>query len=198
MPRLGNRSVCSDPLTLDRWNPIQPDASQILTSYQVAPTILKGRELCHTAPRLHGPGYLGSVLGQRQSGRPVMTPSQKIEPHSEIDWCVARVAVQEDEELLRDIVQTMLQELPRLCAEAEFSFATADARRLEIAAHTLKSNLRYFGCRSAVQLAGQLESLSMRGALAEAARVWPTLCDHIGQLALALQRYLQTPIIDHA
>ena len=110
---------------------------------------------------------------------------------NEVDWNAARMAVQNDDGLLRDIVQTMLQELPRFRSEIALAMSTQNARRLEIAAHTLKSSLRYFGCGTAVQLALQLEQLGERHALAEAPAVWQLLEPRVERLRVALVDYLE-------
>jgi len=74
-----------------------------------------------------------------------------------IDWNAARRAVNDDDELLRQVADAFLQECPQLVDAMLQSAASGEGKRFQRAAHTLKSGLRMFGVNELSQHVEQLE-----------------------------------------
>ena len=85
--------------------------------------------------------------------------------HDKVDWDVARIAVNEDEELLRQVVEAFLEEGPQLVETLRHSLVAQDVKRFQRAAHTLKSGLRMFGISSLADDVEQFEFSAKNGAL---------------------------------
>ena len=82
-----------------------------------------------------------------------------------VDWQSALDAVQGDEDLLRELVDTFAQEGPEQLDEMQRAWERKDPPILSRMAHTLKGSLRFFGAATAANLAQQLESLPHNGEL---------------------------------
>jgi len=67
--------------------------------------------------------------------------------------------VQGDRKLLKEIVETFLQESPAMLREIRDSIREQDHDGLQRAAHTLKGSMRYFGADAAFAQAYQLECM---------------------------------------
>ncbi len=89
-------------------------------------------------------------------------PSVATAPIPLVDWNVALKAVNKDQELLQQVVDAFLSEGPQLLETMRSSFAAADQKRFQRAAHTLKSALRTFGVTSA-DVVEQLELAAKEG-----------------------------------
>ena len=82
-----------------------------------------------------------------------------------VDWKVAEDVVGGDAELLLQVVDAFLQEAPQQMRALASAVAANDAPTVRRAAHTLKGSLRYFGVRSAFDLALQLEQAGQKNEL---------------------------------
>jgi len=71
----------------------------------------------------------------------------------------------EDDSFLRDLIQIYLDDAPKRIAEIEQSLADKDARRLTMAAHSLKGSSSNFGARELYAVSEQLERLGQQEAL---------------------------------
>jgi two-component system, sensor histidine kinase and response regulator len=87
---------------------------------------------------------------------------------AQLDWSHALEAVRGNRGLLCSIVQTYLQEYPRRLEELKRAAGNREAKPLQLAAHSLKGPLRFFGAHRAFGLARQLEDLARNGRLGEA------------------------------
>ncbi|MBS0206560.1 MAG: response regulator [Planctomycetes bacterium] len=116
---------------------------------------MKGdRELCLEAGM---DGYLMKPIRAEQLFRQIeevslgevemsMADSKRDEiPPEMVDWQVAGRAVNGDQKLLGHVIEAFLSEGPQLLETMQNSFAAADQKRFQRAAHTLKSALRTFG-----------------------------------------------------
>jgi CheY-like chemotaxis protein len=108
---------------------------------------------------------IAAVVGGRTSGH---STSAAEEP---IDWTHAKATVKGDLGLLKSIVQAFVDESPKLMEDIRQAVAAGQAKDLQIAAHTIKGSLRYFGARRAFDLAYKLEELGREGKLADAREV---------------------------
>ena len=91
----------------------------------------------------------------------VTTPTQPMAmiatPCDEIDWHMARRAVNEDEELLKQVLEAFLEEGPQLLVSMQESVIARDLKRFQRTTHTLKSGLRMFGIMSLAEDVERLE-----------------------------------------
>jgi PAS domain S-box-containing protein len=108
-----------------------------------------------------------------------------------VNWSEALSAMRGEPALLRTVVGAALEEVPRLMAAITEAVAARDATRARLAAHTLRSSIRYFGVAQAVQLAQEIETLGGTDNLASAAELVPCLQEQIGRLVTSLSAYLR-------
>jgi CheY-like chemotaxis protein len=90
--------------------------------------------------------------------------SEQVAP-SAIDWQAALDVVQNDEELLAEVVDAVLEEVPRLVGELAAAMDAHDLRAIQRLAHTIKGNMRTFCMQSGEVLAGELERQAREGRL---------------------------------
>ena len=107
-----------------------------------------------------------------------------------IDWEVARQTVQDDEELLRELVSTFLDELPILRKTLSTALDGDDAKLVQRTAHTLKGSLGHFGAHRAYQQALEVENHGREGNLPEAASAVPALDEVLAELTPVLLKYV--------
>jgi PAS domain S-box-containing protein len=159
---------------------------------------MKGdRERCLAAGMDH---YISKPIRAKQLyevidevvGSPASFPSSNESPPpegKEPDWNEALSAVRGDRALLEVVVQTVLEEAPRLMEEIRQAIAAGDARALRLAAHTLKGSIRYFGQGPAFHHAYQLEQMGREEQLGEAGGVLVALEGEMENLTSLLLDY---------
>ena len=111
-----------------------------------------------------------------------------------VDWDLARKTVQDDEQLLAEILQAFLDELPDLMVRIRAAIESQDEEALRRGAHTLKSSFSHFGIAEGQQRSQELESLGRNAEFGLAksrfvelddftTRVTPVLLDYLGRLS---------------
>ena len=110
--------------------------------------------------------------------------------NSSIDWAVAHQTVQGDEELLRELVSTFLDELPSLRQTLGSALGAGDAKLVQRTAHTLKGALGHFGAHRAYEAAFQVESHGRNGQLTQAADALAALDQAMAELTPILLKYV--------
>lgn len=70
-------------------------------------------------------------------------------------------------EFINELIDTFLEDTPKLLAEMKTALAAGDADSFRRAAHSLKSNAATFGADPLAQLAKELELLGRENKLAE-------------------------------
>ncbi|NQT16709.1 MAG: response regulator, partial [Planctomycetes bacterium] len=105
------------------------------------------------------------------------------------DWNAALRSVRGDRRLLQVIVDTVLEETPRLLEEIREAVGCGDPGALQLAAHTLKGSIRYFGQGSAYREAYRLEEMGRDGDLEDAGDAIVALEGEIAQLTSILVDY---------
>jgi PAS domain S-box-containing protein len=98
-----------------------------------------------------------------------------------------------DEELLREQMQYLLDEIPGLLEEARAAIAQSDGRRLEVAAHRIKGLASGFDAGTAVEAAGCLEQLGRNADFETAPLSLDQLVGHLSGLCGALREHLEAP-----
>jgi HPt (histidine-containing phosphotransfer) domain-containing protein len=76
-----------------------------------------------------------------------------------------------DAEVVKELVQSYLEEAPRLLAEARDALAKADAPTVQRAVHTLKSTSATFGALALAESSKALEQAARTGKLPSAAQL---------------------------
>ncbi|MFV1992244.1 MAG: response regulator, partial [Acidimicrobiales bacterium] len=91
--------------------------------------------------------------------RPTPLPSTHRSASSsrEINWSAALEAVQQDKELLTEVVDAVLEEVPRLINGLRIAIDEGNAPTVQRLAHTVKGNMRTFRAKTGIAIAGQLE-----------------------------------------
>ncbi len=109
------------------------------------------------------------------------------EPH----WDAALASVEGDRDLLRQVVEAIVEEIPQLIRTAEQSLEMDDAKTFHRAAHSLKGSIRLFELQSLQAEARQLEDLGKNADLTAAAPLWPPFREGIEDFLHFAQAYLR-------
>ena len=108
------------------------------------------------------------------------------------DWSVALKAVRGNRDLLKTLVETVLAELPQMTAAVREAIARGDAAELNLAAHTLKGSIRYFGSTPAARHAAALEQCGQEDRLDDVEPSLSALEEALQRLRSALLNYTQS------
>ncbi|MFV2067979.1 MAG: response regulator [Pirellulales bacterium] len=108
-----------------------------------------------------------------------------------LDWNAALAAVDGDQELLRQVIEVLLEECPLLLSQVRQATEQNDAATLRRAAHTLKGSLRLFGPTSQAELAYELEKLGAEGQLQEGSNLVDELAGQLSRLVAVLEAFLR-------
>lgn len=92
-----------------------------------------------------------------------------------------------DDSFFRDLVQIYLDDSPKRILEIERSLAQGDARRLTLAAHSLKGSSANFGADQLRALSERLEELGRQGSLSDVPAHLPALKDEFARVKAALE-----------
>ncbi len=115
------------------------------------------------------------------------------QPSPAVNWQQALAIAQGDEELLRDVVDACLTELPMLRDQLAAAIERKDAPETARLAHTVKGNLRTFSANGS-PTAEQIEQAGKDGDIATAAQLLPSLQSDLKQVLQELNAYRDRPI----
>jgi len=107
-----------------------------------------------------------------------------------IDWSAVLETAYGDEALLRDLVDTCLQETTKLLGEMRDAIDNEDPASLRRAAHTLKGQIRIFGAALAEHLALHIENTARDGSV-RVAHAFVRLQQQIGHMHIELSDFLE-------
>ncbi len=93
--------------------------------------------------------------------------------------------------MLRDVVKTVLEEVPDLVAAARGAAAEQAVDQLRAVAHRLKGSIRYFGATEAFKYAAQLEEMGEQGRVEEASLVVDAMEKGMERLTAILAEYVR-------
>ena len=99
-----------------------------------------------------------------------------------LDTALLMRRVQGDRELLKELVQTLMEDLPSLLACLEQSVAERDALKTEQLAHALRSSVGTFAAIPATDAASRLERIGHQGDMTAAPQVCASLYFEISRL----------------
>jgi len=85
-----------------------------------------------------------------------------------IDWPAALASAGGNKILLAEVIDAVIQEIPRFQREIATGIETTDLELLERAAHSLKGSLAFLGAESILIHARELEAMANQGELGEA------------------------------
>ena len=90
-------------------------------------------------------------------------PEVPDEPAADLDWGRALAAVKGDRTLLTLIIETVLEEAPRLLGDIRAAIVAGDGGSLRLSAHTLKGSIQHFGRGEAFHAAFAMEQAGAAG-----------------------------------
>ena len=96
----------------------------------------------------------------------------------------------DDDSFFRDLVQIYLDDSPKRLAEIEDSLARSDARRLTLAAHSLKGSSANFGANELRAMCERVEQLGRQGSLGAVPEQLPALQAEFAGVKAALEGLL--------
>jgi two-component system sensor histidine kinase/response regulator len=103
-----------------------------------------------------------------------------------IDVTEAKRRVDGDEEILRELFQIFLEEIPRMLGNVHAAVAEADAQRLMKAAHALKGSAANIAALRVARAAADLEAMGRAGDLGAVFAAYGRLEAEIEQLESVL------------
>jgi CheY-like chemotaxis protein len=140
---------------------------------------VRAQELLEKVGRWSRAAEVDPVLTQQQVSAAVFDRAQ------------AMRRVDGDIDLLREIAEISLEDVPRLVAEMHQAISQEDGEALERFAHTLKGSVRNFGAETVADVAAQLEILARRGDFVGAAVFLEDLRGELRHLEHALYDFLE-------
>jgi two-component system, sensor histidine kinase and response regulator len=96
-----------------------------------------------------------------------------------------------DEELLRDIVQIYLEDVPVMIDKIHAAVSGADAKALQRAAHSLKGLASTLSAHEVVDVACRLEHMGATRTLSDAAKTVTEVDQRVNELSQAVKQYLR-------
>jgi len=109
-----------------------------------------------------------------------------------VDWAAVLRRVEDDREVLRDVINCFLAEVPKLILELDQAARNDDAPVVCRAAHTLKSDLHFFGVEPLAELAKQIEDLGRSAKLQNIATLISDLKSQLKLLTHELEQYRES------
>lgn len=109
-----------------------------------------------------------------------------------VNWDKALEIVQDDYDLLVDITQAFLEEMPKMLNELNAALAENDGPAFQRAAHTLKGSLRYFGANEAFELAYELECIGSDRRFDDAFNLLAEMKSLLSQIESELRSLIET------
>ncbi len=108
-----------------------------------------------------------------------------------LDWKRLRSIVQEDEELLREVVLSFLNESPTMIDNLHKAIEQRDAARLRLTLHTVAGSMRILGSDRSREIAAILEERASREVWQDADGLTQQLVTEIEGLCHEIARYLE-------
>jgi response regulator RpfG family c-di-GMP phosphodiesterase len=110
-----------------------------------------------------------------------------------IDWNQVLHALDNDRELVHCVVDTVLEEAPRLLQTVREAIANADAEAIRTAAHALKGAIHNLGLSPAYTCAFQLEQMGESGDVKNAHKALEALEEAFSQFLSVLSKHQTDP-----
>ncbi len=111
-------------------------------------------------------------------------------PIEAIDWTAVLKQMRGNPRLVQVLAEATLAELPNMLTAVRLAIEKGDAPGLQLAAHTLKGTLRYFGDTAAFQWSEGLEKMGGSRNLSDAADSFTSLESALEPLERGLRAYV--------
>ncbi len=122
------------------------------------------------------------------ASRSASSDTRRNEPVAEVvDWKQALEFTNGDEELLRSLIEVLLEDAPNLIANVEQAIGSDSPADLRLQAHTLKGSVLFLGDVELAKTACQLEELGAAGTTSSASELFRTLQSDWTRLSVALE-----------
>jgi two-component system, sensor histidine kinase and response regulator len=95
----------------------------------------------------------------------------------------------DDAQLLRELIDIFLAEIPGWMANLGSAFQSGNSEQVQRLAHTIKGGVSTFAATPAYEIAFRMETLGREGNLAEAGQVWQDMQTVIERLKKALASF---------
>jgi PAS domain S-box-containing protein len=109
-------------------------------------------------------------------------------------YAAAMRSVGGDRSLLYELIESFLEERPKLMANLRLAVETSDAARLQFAAHVLKGSIRCFHAAGATQPAERLEAMGRQCKMESVEAVYSQVKDAFECLANELAQFLEQEV----
>jgi CheY-like chemotaxis protein/HPt (histidine-containing phosphotransfer) domain-containing protein len=148
---------------------------------------------------LHDTVPLQEIVSREVKPAPAAQPSTATEPEiptdaPPVDWAEALRAVDGDQRLLGELIDTFDPECRETVTRIEGAISEGNAKALRLAAHGLKGALAHLAARPAQAAAQRLESLAAVGDLTGAAAAWQRLREELDRLRPVLAGF-ERPVL---
>lgn len=143
---------------------------------------------------IKGPRLLSAIKDILDGKVQTETDEESIHPMNNevIDWKDALKSMGDDEELLKHVVRTFLDEGPDLLKQMREGLENQQPLDVQFAAHKLKSSTGLFGAHQAGEHAHQMETFAKSGTLTEEAQEeYRKLCAQLEQIFPALKQHIE-------
>ncbi len=160
---------------------------------------VRKQELYDAIKRFFAPLDAGQMLTRTAEEQPMDEPVAQVpaaadqarETHAgKIDWDHALQAVGGSRELLGEIIEIAIGELPHLTRELAAAVQAAKAPEVRRTAHTVKGTVRTFGAEKITELASQIEEMGRNETLQGVEPLLGELQTNVDQFVVALKAYL--------
>jgi HPt (histidine-containing phosphotransfer) domain-containing protein len=109
-----------------------------------------------------------------------------------VDWSAAIEQVMNDQELLKDVARTSLDETREMLSRLPAAIEAGNARETQRLAHTVKSAMGFFHSITAKQCGQELEDQAATGALGPAPELFERFKAAVDRVTPILQRFVDT------
>ena len=133
---------------------------------------------------------IATAIGLQRSKGEESPPSETLS--RVVDWSAALAHVMDDQELLKDLSQTCIDETGKILSLLPAVIETGNARETRRLAHTMKSAMGLFHAVSAKQCSQELEDQAATGDLASAPKLFERFKAEVDRVIPILQRFVDT------
>jgi HPt (histidine-containing phosphotransfer) domain-containing protein len=151
---------------------------------------IRAKQLFQTLANVMGFSSEPLSVPNLPSGQPA-APGRPRQPALVWNPDTALDSVKGDQDLLRIVIETYLEEAPLLVTRMHESLDQSKGADLNMAAHSLKGSLRFLGAEQGFQLAYQLELMGRDGDFEKAPDVLESLESFLAKLTPSLRTYLE-------
>ncbi len=117
--------------------------------------------------------------------------SSEVQPESRLNWSEAMESVGQDQELLREVMEALLEETREMAERLPHSIAEHKGEEAQRLAHTIKGSFRMFRPCQTHELAERLELLAKEGDFEQASPAFAELKDELDRVLPEIARFVK-------